>query len=109
MDLAVRVLETEEATGDDGDEIVLVVNADEIRDLRVHSESCAQLTYASTTPVAYLRVEKGSIVRVANAWGAIGDGLDVNRRGQVKGEEQRVELSQRASERVADLGKIYYR
>lgn len=38
VDLPMRVLESEEAAGHDGDQVVLVVNADEIRDLGADGE-----------------------------------------------------------------------
>ena len=82
VDLAVRVREAHEATRHDGDRVLLVVDADEVRDLGV---------------------EESRPRRVPDARRAVGDGLDVDARGEVEREEHGVELGERASQRVADL------
>ena len=82
VDLAVWVLEVEEAARHDGDWILLVVDANEVGD---HG------------------VEEGSPCWVADARRTVGDGLHVYARGKAQRKEHGVELCKRASERVSDL------
>ena len=82
VDLAVGVLEAEEATGDDRNGILLVIDADKVRDFGI---------------------EEAGPCWVANTGSAVRHRLDVDARREVERKEHGVELSECASQGVTNL------
>lgn len=109
VDLPMRVREAEGPPGDDGYRVVLVVDALEVGHLAC-VRACIRSTVsmpaysgASSGSGAHLCVEERRPRGVSDSGRAKRDRFDVHARGQVERHEHRVELGERAPERVPDL------
>jgi hypothetical protein len=80
--LALRVDEAKAAAGNDGHNVVVIVDPRVVGDLRIE-EVCISL--------------------VSNARRAVGDGFDGDRRRQVQAEHKNIELGDSSTKRVANL------